>query len=182
MDDAQARVVDAVAAADVRGDEVRDRDHAIARRHDGVVALLKRVRRAVGAVDRGHERPARAPRRVARAPGGRARSGVDEIGARLVDQRGEARDVRAHDQRVLARKVELDVACAGALELAHEPPARRGDDGTPARGDERSRNLDGAALDPARLERGQDLKDRRLPPFRRRTHAATIHRRWHIKP
>ena len=119
----QAVGADAIDLRHMRAHEIRDRDHALAFRHHGVVDLLQPRALAVGVVKGGDEVPAGAPRGPERAPGRRAAARMDDIDRVLLDDLDQPVDVRAHHQRVLGSKRQRDVSRAGALDLAHQRAA-----------------------------------------------------------
>ncbi len=161
VDDAQPFRRQPIDGGGVLGDEMRDRDHALAAPHHRIVPAAQTRAVAIGVVKGGDEMPAGALRRDPGAPGRRAAARVNDVDAVLLDQRGEPGGIAAHDERVLRcqRQGEVDAAVAG--QLVHHLAARGGDVGTPAGGGERGGNVDGAALDAAADQARQHLEHAR---------------------
>ena len=149
------------------GDEMRDRNDAVAPRHDGVISPFQRGARAIGVVKRRHEATPGGARRRPGAPGRGTAAGMDDVDAELPDQPRQRRSVAAHDERVLRGERQGQMGGARPGDIALQGAAARGDIGRPSRRDQRARELDGAALGAAGDEAGEDLQYRRRAPCRR---------------
>ena len=158
MDDADARRVDLVAGEDVVADELRDRDHPVALRHDGVVEPLQLAVEVIRRVEGGHERNAGAAGGAEGAPGRRPAAGMDDIDVVLPDDPAETVDVAEHDRRVLALQRQREVGDAPALQLPRHGTAGRCHQGGSARLMQGRGHVDGAALRAAREEVKAELE------------------------
>jgi hypothetical protein len=113
---------------------------------------------AIGVVESRDEVPAGSLRRIARTPRRRAAPRVHDIDVVLHDQLRQAIDIAADHERVLGSKGQCHMSRADTVELARHRSAFRRDDRVPAVGDQRRRDIDRAALDPAHHQPWQNLQ------------------------
>lgn len=111
-------------------------------------------------VKRGHERQPRPFRRGGGAPGGRARTGMNEVDLVLADDAPEGSAIGENGRQILAVDGRGDEFTAGAQNVVLQPSAMAGNDGAPARFYNRGRNLDSRPLGAARTKARDDLQDR----------------------
>ena len=149
---------DPVNTGGVMGDEVRDCDHSVTPRHDGIVPPFQRGARSISIVKCRHEATPGGSSGRPRAPGRSAAARVDYVDAEPSDQMRQLRGVAAHHQRVLRgeRQGQMCRTCPGNVVL--QGTAARGDIRRPSRLDQRTREFDGAALGAAGNETRKDLQ------------------------
>ena len=168
VDHAQPRVRHAVVTPDMLGDVVGDGDHPIAPSHDAVVVPLDDVAAVpVHPVDRGDERHPAPPRGINGAPGWRAGMRVHQADVPVADHALQALDVGADGQRVAAVHRQPQAARPALGELGFAGAPVRDHERAPAALDQMTRQIHGAAFNPAPLELRQDLQHGRAGADRR---------------
>ena len=105
------------------GGEFRNGDHRVARRHDGVVALLDRRRAAIGAVIGRDQLCAGLSRRVIGDPGGRARARMHDVDAFVADDSRKPHRIQRHREGIFRRRRKRRPDAAFRLQLADHAAA-----------------------------------------------------------